>query len=433
MKINKIELKNFKAISEKEIDFNGCSAIITAGNNKGKTSLLRGLIDRMRGLKPDVILKEGESKGYNVIELSDGSRIEWKFTDKTESFAFITKEGFKQSTGVLKAIGERYFGNPFDIDKFLLSSSKEQSKMLANLIGVDFTGIDNQLKEKYAERTEANREVKRLEAREVPAPVEFEKPDIDSLKAELEGIKKKNFALKKEWEEEVQRVRDEVDSFNREQYRIELAFDRADDELSRLTQLSKGVYSKCIDMDKANKVINSLERPKPAREFNLPDEPEYIDTSEVELRIESAYSDLSAFNSYERDMQEWEDWKKELREAEDAARSINEQYLELEEKKRKMIAGANIPKDFEFTDDGLLYKGLPLSSNQTSSSGIYIAALKLGSLALGEVKTMHFDASFLDKFNLMDVEKWASDNGLQLLIERPDFDGGDIKYEIIES
>ena len=44
---------------------------------------------------------------------------------------------------------------------------------------------------------------------------------------------------------------------------------------------------------------------------------------------------------------------------------------------------------------------------------------------------MHFDASFLDKNSLAEIQLWANENDLQLLIERPDYDGGDIQYKII--
>ena len=35
MKIQSIEVVNFKAIQDEKIDFNGASAIITGGNNQG--------------------------------------------------------------------------------------------------------------------------------------------------------------------------------------------------------------------------------------------------------------------------------------------------------------------------------------------------------------------------------------------------------------
>src|SRR5690625_7594735 len=114
MKIKRIEVKNYKAISKEELNLNGCSAIITAGNNKGKTSILRGLIDRLHSDKPDLVLKQGESKGHNAIELTDGSKIEWNFTGKSERLSYTTPEGAKQTTGVIGAIGAGFFGRQSD-------------------------------------------------------------------------------------------------------------------------------------------------------------------------------------------------------------------------------------------------------------------------------------------------------------------------------
>lgn len=37
-KVKRITVTNLKAIGEMTADFNGCTAIISAGNNKGKTS-----------------------------------------------------------------------------------------------------------------------------------------------------------------------------------------------------------------------------------------------------------------------------------------------------------------------------------------------------------------------------------------------------------
>jgi hypothetical protein len=100
--------------------------------------------------------------------------------------------------------------------------------------------------------------------------------------------------------------------------------------------------------------------------------------------------------------------------------------------KLEKVKAANLPDEFEMTDEGLLYNGLPLTTNQISSSGKYICALKLGALSLGKIRTQHFDCSTLDKNSLMEVQKWAEENDMQLLIERPSWEGGDITYEIIQ-
>lgn len=89
--------------------------------------------------------------------------------------------------------------------------------------------------------------------------------------------------------------------------------------------------------------------------------------------------------------------------------------------------------DFKGCSEGITIDGLPLDRNQISTSKLYCAALRIASMNLGEVKTLYFDASFLDKNSLAEIEQWANENDLKLLIERPDFDGGEIKYELIEN
>jgi recombinational DNA repair ATPase RecF len=399
MKIKKIEVQNFKAISNKSIELNGCSAIVTAANDSGKTSLLRGLIDRFRSEKPEIIVKEGEEKGFNRIELTDGNIIEWKFTEKTESFALITKEGFKQTTGVISAIGERYFGQKFDIDSFLNSSPKQQVKELQKICGLDFEEIDERYKEAYDERTEANRELKRIASQKVEQPEPVKEPDIDFIKKELAEVREAN-SKAIESERKRQRLADQLDSINRD--------------------ISQD-FSDCFDWDKAKKKVDSVKVP------------ERIDESEIESRLEQAQEQLRKFDAFEREQQAYEQWVKDGKKAREESDKADGKVKAIEAEKKEMVAKADMPEGFDITEDGINYNGFPLTDNQISSSGKYIAALKLGSMVLGELQTLHFDASTLDNNSLSKVQEWANEKGLQLLIERPDFDGGDIKYEIIDN
>ena len=59
-----IEVHNLKAIDHQAINLHGCSCIVTAGNRKGKSTLLRGLIDRIQGVKPEMVVKKDESNGF---------------------------------------------------------------------------------------------------------------------------------------------------------------------------------------------------------------------------------------------------------------------------------------------------------------------------------------------------------------------------------
>lgn len=399
MKIKKIEVHNYKAVSDQELNLNGCSAIVTASNDKGKTSILRGLIDRLRSEKPDVIVKEGEAKGFNIVELTDGSKIEWKFTDKLESFAWITKEGVKQTTGVISAIGERYFGKRFDIDSFLHSGPKAQVKELQSLVGLDFEDIDERYQKAYEERTEANRELKRISSQNVEEPEKVEEPDIESIKKELKEAQEKSNE-RRENKHKAHRLSELVTDVNGKLRDTEL----------------EGLFN----TDKASDIISNIKIGEP------------VDVESIGKRLDEAQEQLRKFDAYEREKEAYENWISEGKKARKEAEKADKKVKDIEQEKKEMIASADMPKGFDITDEGIMYEGFPLSENQISTSGKYIAALKLGSMVLGEVKTLHFDASFLDNNNLGKVREWAEKKDLQLLIERPDFDGGEIKYEIIE-
>lgn len=400
MKIQKIEVENFKAVSKKELSLNGCSAIVTAANDSGKTSILRGLIDRFKSEKPDVIVKEGEEKGFNIIELTDGSRIEWNFTDKSERFAFVTKDGIKQTTGVISAIGEKYFGQRFDIDSFLNSSPKQQKRELQKIVGLDFDEIDERYKQAYEERTEANRELKRIGSQKVEEPEAVEEPDIDSIKKELTESREANEKI-------------------REENRKAEMLNAIHEEVTSL--INQTPFEDLFDHEKAKKII-----------IDVNSDDNLIDVSEIEQRLEKAQEQLRKFDAFEREQEAYDKWVKEGKDARKEAEKADKKVKAIEKEKQEMIAKAKMPDGFGVDENGLTYNGFPLNENQISTSAKYVAALKLGSMVLGKVRTLHFDASSLDNKNLDKVQEWAKENDLQLLIERPDFDGGEIKYEIIE-
>lgn len=402
MKIKRIEVKNFKAIGEQIVDFNGCSAIITAANDKGKTSLLRGLIDRFRSEKPEIIVKEGEAKGYNTVELTDGSLIEWKFTQKTETFAFTTKDGIRQTQGVLGTIGEKYFGSKFDIDGFLRSGPKAQEKELQKIVGLDFTAIDQQYAEAYTERTTANRKLKELLAKKKEKPTPVEKPNIQSIKDEISKIENHN--------REYREMLDEAD--------------KLEHIVAQVEQLIKGTK-----LESLFSYAQAIEQIEILRQV----ESKITDIAPVNKRLEDAYEQQRAYDSYERDLEDYNEWVADGKKARAEAEAADKLVKDIEAEKADMIATADMPMEFEFGPDGLLYRGLPLDENQISQSARYIAALKLGAMMIGDVRTLHFDASSLDNENLKNVQFWAENNDLQLLIERPDYDGGEIKYQIVAS
>jgi hypothetical protein len=440
MKIQKIEVRNFKALESASLDLQGASCIVTAGNNKGKSSLLRGLIARFQGQKPAIILKEGETEGGYTMELTDGSRIEWAF-GKTERLTFTTKDGQRQTSGVLSSLGAKYFGAPFDINKFIAASQSEQYKMLQKLVGLDFAAIDLQYKQAYDARTAANREVERLRAQiaGMAKPVAVAEVDTTELKSQLATLEAENATATAAWQAQNNAHLQSLATFNKAQRDLEARRQtlvtvnwEASEALKKFaaeTNAPKFLETTLAEMEK----IMLARVPKPENEkpiTSLPT-PDLSDTTALRNAIAAAAETNAAATVARAAKAQYDAIIESGRAAAKKANELEAKVAEIKEQKAEMIRGAKLPAEFSLTEEGILYNGLPLSDEQISSSGKYIAALKLGFLAIGELSTMHFDASFLDNNSLKEVFNWATSQGLQLLVELPDRDGGEIRTEIV--
>ncbi len=442
-KIQTIKISNFKSIDDLEIDFRGCTAIVTGGNNKGKTSFLRGIPDRIRFVRPDVMVKKGESEGKGEMTLTTGERFVWEFNvDGKDKLTYITNDGLKQSVTV--DLGKQFFPSVFDIDKFLQSPPKKQVEQLQAIVGLDFTDIDKRYQLAYDKRTERNREAELFHAKLTRAikvdrvdPVDItnlkEKKELE--KNRLNGLyvenKKKNEETRKIWNDEKTKISKEVSDFNGKQFVIEANHLAAETALKVLTDL--GYRGDAIQF--VQDLQNAIEPRKDATKL-YPKEPAYIDEmpdrSELD-KIDAAILNATETNVQAQKYQEYISLKQEVEGSKDAAKQADELVRSIENEKQKMIESAKMPQGISITSEGVTVDGFPLDRNQISTSKLYTSALRIAAMKLGEVKTLHFDASFLDRISLSEIEVWATENDLQLLIERPDFDGGEIKYEIIET
>jgi len=444
-KIQTITISNFKSISDLTADFKGMTAIITGGNNKGKTSFLRGIPDRIRFVRPDVMVKEGEKEGRGELVLTSGERFIWEFdTAGRDKLTYITKDG-TQRQSVTMDLGKEFFPPTFDIDKFLQSSPKQQTKQLQTIIGLDFTDIDKRYEVAYNERTERNREAElyHVKLEKMIKCDRVDRVDLTELQAKKEKIKaelnkkylankKVNEDLRKVWNDEKARLDKLAVEHNNIQAELTQRFNDVTDALSILK----------LNGYKGNEVqefadsFKTVMKPQIIASDNYPKEPTYIeempdrtDLDSIDAQILSASETNSKADKYK----EYIDHKKATEDAKHAAKDADEYVKSIEMERQKMLESANMPKGISITSDGITVDGLPLDRNQISTSKLYTSALRIASINLGEVKTLYFDASFLDKNSLAEIESWAQENDLQLLIERPDWDGGEIKYELIES
>lgn len=429
-KIQTIKISNFKAISELEADFKGCTAIITAGNNKGKTSFLRGIPDRVRFIRPDVMVKDGATKGKGEMTLTSGEKFIWEFdTARLDKLTYVSSDNIKQN--VTTELGKKFFPPTFDIDKFLQSTPKEQAKQLQKIIGIDFTEIDARYTKAYNERTSKNADAEKyhvkLGAMLKVDPVEA--VDLTVLQTKKEHIRKdlnSQYIANKAKNDELR------NAYNAALLDYNTKHNGHTAKLSAITNalqvLTENGYTgkEVAAFVKDNSTFTMVAPVEPTYIPELPDDApmkaidaEIMAASETNAKAK-AYADYIAYVA-------------QVEEAKEAATEADELVKAIEAERQKLIESANFPKGIAITPDGITVDGFPLDRNQISTSKLYCTALRIASMGLGEVKTLYFDASFLDKQSLSEIEVWANENDLQLLIERPDWDGGEIHYELIEN
>lgn len=404
-KVKKITVSNLKAVTALAADFNGCTAIITGGNNKGKSSFLKSLPERLRGHKPELILKEGEKEGFAELELTTGEKFLWSFNEKKEKLTFVTERNI--TTSLTKDICSYYFPPVFDVDTFLSSTPKKQKEVLQKLTGIDFTEIDQLYKAAYEARTYANKKLaeEKVKRQLLDPNLPHEETPTEELEKEIAGIDSHN-----------QRV---VDFKARLQEKENMVADN-DKEITELQEKIKCLIEK-------NRV---MEEDITKGKAWLADEKNKLKLNAEELKAQLA--ELKAKNKEIADNNRTREHHKVVEKCEQQAARADAEVKRIEAEKLDVIRNASMPDGFGFSDEGITYNGFEFSREQLSSSGIYIAALKLAALGLGEVKTLHFDASFLDKNSLAEIEQWAEANDLQLLIERPDWEGGEIEYQLLQ-
>lgn len=442
-KISKIKISNLKSISEIEVDFKGCTAIITAGNNQGKTTLIRSIPDRIRYIRPEVMVKQGSTKGKGELTLDTGEQFIWNFdTNGKDTLKYITEKGIDRPLTV--ELGQRFFPPVFDVDKFLASSPQKQSKELQKLVGVDFTDVDARYKSAYDARTSANKEAERLNLMaQVTPPEKVDPVDLTDLQTAKEAEKTRlnklytsnkdaNTKARNDWEESKKGIDKEVSDFNKLQSELTVKYNACFDAHTILKNNGyngKEVQSfldACKEEIKPQKVAALLYTKEPTYINEMPDSTALDKIDEDILGISKTNQKAQEYANYISFIEQSKAATKEAVIADDLVKSIVAE-------KNKMIEGAKFPKGISVTPDGITVDGLPFDRNQLSASKLTITALQFAAMNLGEVRMLCFDASPLDRNGLKEVEQWGYENGLQLLIERPDFDGGQITYELIEN
>lgn len=166
MKLTVLDVQDFMRVKTAHLDLAGRSYIPICGDNEaGKSSLINGLWWLLGGrdFPHDQVVREGADRarvfgnlGEIIVEKVQCRGGEPRLEVRSPDGSAVYLRPQKLLDDLLSKIA-------FDPQAFALAKSEDQAAMIRPLVGIDWTDLDKQRLDFFTARSEAAREVKRLE------------------------------------------------------------------------------------------------------------------------------------------------------------------------------------------------------------------------------------------------------------------------------
>lgn len=381
MHIVRFEAENYKRLKAVEIVPDGNTVVIAGRNAQGKSSVLDAIWATLAGkdgakqtTRP---IRDGEVKARVVIELED-LRIERRWTQAGSNLTVGPRDG-KAKFNSPQAILDGLIGKlSFDPLAFANADAKAQRAQLLALTGlqeqVDL--IDGKRAGAFRERTDVNRDLKRLQAR------------YDALGEDVpEMANRVNTAVLAE----------------------ELVTARRRDDLARQwSDLNQQIHDLQVRLDEVAAEGRRL--------------PGTRGIDELTTLLEGA----DAANRRAEQYEAWVELGREVEDARHASEELTQRISEFDQDKVDLLARADLPVDgLSVDDEGVLLNGIPLA--QASAAERLRISVAMAMAANPEVRVICIkDASLLDEESMAMLTKLAVDKDYQIWYERVGNDAGEV-------
>lgn len=443
LRIISAEIKNFKKIAYKQIDFNGRSVIIAGKNKAGKSSLIQALQSPMDSkyipLEP---IKTGEDRAEIEIEIGgtiDGEVVRYKIAtyfspeDKKGRVVLFDQDGSKIEGG--KKIIESIVGNiGFDIFDFIEKGRtstgrvseagvREQIEILSSLMPMEgrekLHKLDREKDTVYKERTAVNNEITNL--KEV-TKLTLSPDEVDKYSKPIE---------EKVIEEKLSKISENVEKWNeRKKKHNEFLTSKAEipGEIESLEIKIKEIQEQIQFKKDQLEYINS-ELPKYESFFTKHPEKPSVESIAQELK------DAREHNKIYESIEDIKKKKEVLKSKEIDSESKTQRLKDIQEEKKNVFTEYPLPVEgLEFDETNITFGGLPLNSEQISTSELITIGAKIGMAMNPTLRLMIIrDGSLLDEDSLKYCLKICEEKDYQLFIEVVDSEHSEVEVKFTES
>lgn len=395
MKIVKLTISNFMKLGAVEIE--PCDGVvrITGRNGQGKSSVLNAIWAALGGGKtlPEKPVREGAESGEIRLDLGD-LVVTRRFTAGGGTSLFVANaEGarYQSPQAILDALVGRL---SFDPLAFARLDTKSQAELLRDMVGLNTADLDAKRASVYAERTIKNREAAALAARADAARCEpCESPDLAAL---LEQIRAEQASDQRRADVE----RDLRDA------RAKLGV--LDEEIA---VLEEKLRSRRLARDEINARIDRSTTTLAA----LP----ASNMATLNAEFASAQQRMANAKRYS----EYAALRDQATAAAQEAEALTAEIKSIDAAKEARIRAVDMPlPDLSLSDDGVLYRGLPLS--QASSAEQLRVSLAIAMRLNPKLRVLRVtDGSLLDSNSMQIVEEMAREHDYQVWVECVDETG----------
>lgn len=412
LKLTSLEVENvlrLKAVSLK-MGPEG-SLIIEGRNEQGKSSVLRSLEILLAGMSetPPEPIHGDERKGKIVAAFGDLVVSKTFTRGKRPALKVTTAEGMRAQAPqtMLDKLLDRVALDPL---KFMSADDAEKLRTLSDLMGFDETDFEKRRQVTYDKRRDANREAKRLQIERDAVDVDGSAPDEEvSVSLLMERLKERRAhnaeidAASRELDErreELAAFGEEEEALGQEIEALKLDIEKLEAKRSEARSSFRG---KAKEIEEAETAFKKMAR---------------LPVRDVETQIERA----DETNARVRAKREAAELDEKLSEATRLADTLDNDLKQIDEERAaaRMKARERLPvPELDITEDGVLYRGKPLS--QAGSSAQLRVSVAVA-MALNEDKRVKLllldDAEKLDEENTRTVLQMAREAGFQVLMAR---------------
>ena len=407
-RIIKLEARNVKRLRAVSIEPDGSVCIIGGQNAAGKSSVLDAIEMALAGGKsiPGKPLRDGTKKGKVVCE-TDDLRVTRSFTPSGGELTVMAKDGSKKLTSPQKVLNELIGSIGFDPLAFTREPPKKQLEIMKGLVGLDFTQHDIDRQAMFDNRTDVNRDAKRLESQLEGMPQHDDVPEKGvSASAILQRVEEAN--AHNADNDTVRQEHEDLAGAHREAIQYTHHAKTLIEDLEKQVEAAKGTLE-VREKEEADIKAELDELAGRVAEF------EDIDVSGIKAELE----DVEETNRKVRENVMRASVADELATRNTQADGLTKKLTALDEKKQKEIAAAKFPvRGLGFDDDGVVtFNDIPFA--QASSAEQLKVSVAMGITLNPTMRVMLIrDGSLLDEDSLTMIATMAEQHEFQVFIER---------------